>query len=341
MQGIIVSIIVVNFNGKKFLKSFFASLKKLNYSNWELIFVDNASADDSVKFIKELKSLRTEKNNRISIKLIENKENLGFALANNRAAEMAKGKYLFFLNNDTKIGSKALSELVNKMEKDQNLAICGCKMMSYGGQRHFHTGIGVDIFGYPLIWNVWKKIFYIEGSALMIRKELFKKIGGFDPKYFMFHEDIDLAWRVWLLGYQVVALPEAVVYHLAGGTAGGGEKIEGVYRSSLLRRYYSERNNIRTLLKNYRISTLLVILPCYFLMNLVEVFFCLVLLKFKVVYLYFKAYLWNLVNLGDTLKKRREIQRQRVISDKKILNKMYWSSGKLVALKKVGIPRFS
>ncbi|PJE68831.1 hypothetical protein COU96_02900 [Candidatus Shapirobacteria bacterium CG10_big_fil_rev_8_21_14_0_10_38_14] len=327
-----ISLITVNFNGKRFLKNFFASLDKLTYPNWELIFVDNNSTDDSVGLIKELKDSR--------IKLIENRKNLGFALANNQAAEIARGKYLFFVNNDTKIESRVLSKLVKEMEENQNLAICGCKMMNYSGQKHFHTGIGVDIFGYPIFWDIWKKIFYIEGSALMIRSEIFRKLGGFDPEYFMFHEDIDLAWRAWLLGYQVTALPSAVIYHFAGGTAGGGEKIKGRYQSSLLRRYYSERNNIRTLLKNYRVSTLLIILPLYFLINLVEILFYLVLLRFKVVYLYLKAYLWNLVNLAGTLKKRREVQRQRVISDRKIISLMYHGSGKLVALKKAGIPRF-
>lgn len=327
-----ISLITVNFNGKRFLKNFFASLDKLAYSNWELIFVDNNSTNDSAEFIKELKDSR--------IKLIENKKNLGFALANNQAAKMARGKYLFFVNNDTKIGPKTLSKLVNKMEKNQNLAICGCKMMNYSGQKHFHTGIGIDIFGYPIFWDIWKKIFYIEGSALMIRSGIFRKLGGFDPEYFMFHEDIDLAWRVWLLGYQVAASSSAVIYHFAGGTAGGGEKIKGRYQSSLLRRYYSERNNIRTLLKNYRIFTLLAILPLYFLINLIEILFYLVLLRFKVVYLYLKAYLWNLVNLAGTLKKRREVQRQRVVSDRKIISLMYRGSGKLVALKKAGIPRF-
>lgn len=328
-----VSLITVNFNGKKFLENFFVSLKKLDYSNWEIIFVDNASTDGSVEFIKKLKSSRVKR----LIKLVENKGNLGFALANNKAAEMAKGKYLFFLNNDTKIEPKVLLELVNKMEKDQDLAICGCKMMSYSGQKHFHTGIGADIFGYPV---VWKKVFYVEGSALMIRRGLFRKLGGFDPKYFMFHEDIDLAWRVWLWGYRVTALSSAVVYHFAGGTAGGGEKVKGKYKSSLLRRYYSERNNIRTLLKNYQTLSLLFVLPLYFLINLAEVLFYLVMFKFKVIYLYLKAYIWNLVNLDDTLEERRKVQKARKVSDKQLMKKMYFGSGKLFAFRKVGIPDF-
>jgi len=322
-----VSIITVNYNGKKFLKNFFDSIKNLKYQNLEIIFVDNASNDESVEYVKK---------NFQKVIIVENKENLGFAVANIKAAKGAKGKYLFFLNNDTEIDSNAISELVKRMEENQKIGICGCKIMSYDKERHFHTGIGVDIFGYPIVWS---KVFYIEGSALMIRKKLFEELGGFDLQYFMFHEDIDLAWRAQLLGYEVKAFPEAVVYHVGGGVA-SGEIHKGRYRSSYLRRYYSERNNIRTLLKNYQTLTLLFIIHFYFFVNLIEILIYLVMFKFKVVYLYLKAYIWNLVNLGNTFKERTKIQKSRVISDKQLMKKMYFGSGKLFAFRIVGIPVF-
>lgn len=324
-----VSIITVNFNGREFLKNFFTSLKQLAYPNWELILVDNASTDDSVEFIKA-KFPST-------LRLIENKENLGFARGNNQAVKVAEGKYLFFLNNDTKIDPEAVAVLVGEMEKNPKLGIGGGRIMSYDGRRHFHTGIGIDIFGYPI---VWKKIFYIEGSALMIRKELFERLGKFDPKYFMFHEDIDLAWRVWLSGYQVKAFPQAIVCHLGGGKASGGERKKGRYRSSYLRRYHSERNNLSTLLKNYQPLTLLFILPFYFLISLIEVLFCLIMFKPKIAYLYLKIYLWNLINLSETLKKRAKIQKKRALSDGQLIKKMYFGSAKLAAFRETGMPEF-
>ena len=323
----LVSVIVVNWNGWKWLKEGLDSLEAQTHKDFETIIVDNNSTDKSVEFVKE---------NYQQAKIIENKSNLGFVIANNNATKIAKGRYLFFLNNDTKIDSNAISELVKRMEESQKIGICGCKMMSYDGERYFHTGIGIDIFGFPVVSN---KLFYVEGSALMIRKKLFEKLGGFDLRYFMFHEDIDLAWRAHLLGYKVVALPKAIVYHVYGGTA-GGEMHKGRYKSSYLRRYYSERNNIRTLLKNYQIQTLLFILPLYFLINSSEVFFFLITFKFKIVYLYLKAYAWNFANLRDTLNKRAKTQESRVISDKQLMEKMYFGSGKLIAFLKVGIPVF-
>ena len=323
-----VSIITVNFNGKKFLENLFNSAMKLNYRNFEIIFVDNASTDGSVEYVKK---------NYPKVKVIENQDNLGFAIANNNAARIAKGEYIFFLNNDTKVHPDVIFELVKKIKEVPRIGIAGCRLMSYDGKKHFHTGIGIDILGYPV---VLKKVFYIEGSALMIKKELFAKLNGFDSQYFMFHEDIDLAWRARLLGYNVVAFPLAIVYHAVGVAAGGGEKKNGKYQTTFLRRYYSERNNIRTILKNYQFNTLLLILPLYFLINFTEIIFFLVTFKFKIIILYFKAYAWNFINFRNTLQERVRIQQTRTTSDKTIIKNMYLESGKFIALREVGIPIF-
>ncbi len=323
-----VSVITVNYNGRRFLKDFFASLESLCYQNREIIFFDNNSRDGSVGYVRE---------NHPQCKIVESKKNLGFAVANNQAVKQATGKYLFFLNNDTKIDATAVSVLVEKMEEDPRIGIGGCRMMTYHGETHLHTGIGMDIFGYPM---VWPKTFYIEGSALMIRKKLFEELGGFDAKYFMFHEDIDLAWRVWLSGYQVRAFPKAVVYHYGGGVAGGSPEFKEKYQSSFLRRYQSERNNIRTLLKNYQGRTLTFILPLYLLINLVEILLFLITLKFKVTGFYLKAYRWNLANLGDTFEERKKVQGARKVSDKWLMKKMYLASGKFAAFRILGVPEF-
>lgn len=324
-----VSIITVNFNGIRFLKYFFESINNLHYDNIELIFVDNASTDGSIDYVRQ---------NWADVKVIDSKINLGFCIANNIAAEIASGEYLFFLNNDTRVHPDAISELVKKMSENSILGICGCKMMSYNGGMVFHSGIGADIFGFPVACG---KTFYAEGSALMIKKQLFSAAGGFDPDYFMFHEDIDLAWRVWLLGYRVDAVPEAVVYHFVGASAGGTALVnEGRYKSTYFRRYFSERNNIRTLLKNYSFSILPFILTAYFLINLAEMAFFLVFLKPRVIFCYLKAYCWNIVNFNETLKARRRIQNIRKVPDSEILQRMHKGFGKLFALKKVSIPVF-
>jgi len=326
-KGLLVSIIIVNYNGQRFLEECFSSLKNLNYSNYEILFVDNASTDGSIALIKR---------NYPRTKIIRNRKNLGFTITNNNASYLAKGKYLFFLNNDTRVDAEVLSKLVEKMEADPTIGICGCKIMSYDGKTHFHTGIGIDTYGYPIVGG---EIFYVEGSSLMIRKALFHRLGGFDAKYFMFHDDIDLTWRAWLMNYRVVPVPEAIVYHMYGGSA-GGEVVRGSYVSTLFRRYLSERNNIRTILKNYSLKTLATVLPRYILINLCEIFLFLVTLQFKVVLCYLKAYHWNMMNLRDTLERRREVRRIRQISDRELMKRMHRGSGKFLILKKMGIPQF-
>lgn len=322
-----VSIITINYNGRKYIRDYFSSLSKLDHADYEIIMVDNASSDASIDLVRK---------NFPRLRVMVNQKNVGF-LANNQAAKEAKGKYLFFLNNDLKVEPGILRKMVRKMEEVEDMGILGCRIMNYSGKKYYHTGIGIDVFGFPIIS---RKIFYVEGSALMIKKKLFKNLGGFDPKYFMFHEDIDLAWRVWLSGLKVEALEETYVCHAGGGSAGGGPKIKGRYYSSYLRRYYSERNNLRTILKNYQTLTLLIVLPFYLAINISELVFYLFLGKFKLIYLYFKAYLWNLVNLADTFKLRRQIQRQRTVSDYEIISKMYLGSAKFQGLLKTGLPKF-
>jgi len=322
-----VSIIIVNYNGRKFIKECFDSLKRLNYSNYEILFVDNASSDNSLTIVRQNYPL---------VKVIENHENLGFAAANNIAAQKAEGEYLFLLNNDTKVDPDVLIELIKVISKDPTIGICACTLMSYDGKQYFHTGIGCDLFGYPI---VSKQVFYSEGSALMIRRSLFQSVGGFDPEYFMFHEDIDLAWRIQLLNYKVMPVPEAVVYHLYGGSAGGESK-DNKYLTTLFRRYYSERGNIRTLLKNYSFKTLMLILPLYLLINIGEILIYSFTLNFNVIPCYIKAYYWNIIKINNLLIERKKIQQMRRISDKDIMKRMHKGSGKFRVFKKTGIPSF-
>ena len=325
----LVSIIIVNYNGLRFLKDCFDSLKKITYPNYEIIFVDNASFDKSVDFVSA---------NYPFVRIVNNQNNLGFCIANNEASHLAKGEYLFFLNNDTKVDSQVVTMLVEQMERDNSTGICGCKIMSYDGSAYFHTGLGIDIFGYPIA-NY--KVFYVEGSSLMIKKALFHQLGGFDEKYFFFHEDIDLAWRVWLAGFKVTALPEAIIYHVYSGTAGGKAIKKGGYSTTYFRRYLSERNNIRTLLKNYSLKSLAVVIPLYLILNLGEILLFLVNLRFKAIFCYLRAYYWNIVNLGDTISKRRKVQNFRKVEDGVIREMMYNGSAKIAIFKKTGIPKFN
>ena len=207
-----VSIIIVNYNGKELLQKCLDSLLKVNYDNFEIILVDNNSTDGSVEFItKNYPSL-------IIIKLDSNK---GFAEPNNVAAKISKGKYLLFLNNDTVVTPNFISEMVKVMETDKKIAICQSLLLKPDGSID-SSGDFIDELG--VVYNSKTKIDEIrevssaKGASMLVRSDIFKKLGGFDQKFFVTFEDVDLCWRSWILGYRVLIIPASIVYHVGGIT---------------------------------------------------------------------------------------------------------------------------
>ena len=207
-----VSIIIVNYNGKELLQKCLDSLLKVNYDNFEIILVDNNSTDGSVEFItKNYPSL-------IIIKLDSNK---GFAEPNNVAAKISKGKYLLFLNNDTVVTPNFISEMVKVMETDKKIAICQSLLLKPDGSVD-SSGDFIDHLG--VVYNSKTKIDEIRevssarGASMLVRSDIFEKLDGFDQKFFVTFEDVDLCWRSWILGYRVLIIPASIVYHEGGIT---------------------------------------------------------------------------------------------------------------------------
>lgn len=321
----LISVIIVNYNGKKYLKNCFDSLRGGRYTNFEMIFVDNGSTDQSLELVRQ---------GYPSIKIIDNKANLGLAVASNNGARAAKGKYLFFLNNDTISHPDILSELAGAAESDPRIGVCACKNMTYDGMREVSLGLSCDIFGFP--FENEGPIFYAD-AGIFIRREVFDEIGGFDPKLFLYGEDRDLCWRVLLQGYNVVGVPTAVFYHDSGCT----HISRGGYTTNIRKRYLGEYAMLRSMLKNYSLETLLVILPCYLILTTFEIIFFLLKGEAKaVVFSYLRAYWQNMADFTDTLQRRRFIQGIRRVGDDFVLKKMLKRSGKIHIFRKIGIPKF-
>ena len=207
-----VSVIIVNYNGKTLLEQCLESLFKVNYDNFEVILVDNNSTDKTVEFVTKKYPLI------ILIKLDSNK---GFAEPNNMGAKIAKGKYLLFLNNDTVVTPNFISEMIKVVENNKKIAICQSLLLQSDGSidssGDFIDGLGV-VFSSKEIPNKIQKISSAKGASLLIRKQTFTDLGGFDKKFFATFEDVDLGWRTWILGYDVVIAPKSIVYHLGGQT---------------------------------------------------------------------------------------------------------------------------
>jgi GT2 family glycosyltransferase len=207
-----ISIIIVNYNGKSLLEKCLESLFNVNYDNFEVILVDNNSTDDTVNFVTK---------NYPSVILIKLESNKGFAEPNNIGSKMSKGKHLLFLNNDTVVTPNFISELVKIVENDPKVAICQSLLLKPNGSVD-SSGDFIDKLG--VVYNSKTKtdkvreISSARGASMLVRSSIFKKLDGFDEKFFVSFEDVDLGWRTWILGYRIVVIPTSIVYHHGGTT---------------------------------------------------------------------------------------------------------------------------
>ncbi len=324
-----VSIVIVNHNGKKWLKDCLDSITRQSYRSFEIVVVDNASTDDSVGYIRKYYP---------DVKIVISKTNIGFGRANNLCVRSTRGDIIFFLNNDTVLERDLLEKLLRNREKNK-FNITGPKIIDYGGKEiHGRYKMTIDPTGYL---GSGEKTFFIDGCALMIGKKDFLYLGGFDEKYFMYCEDVDLCWRAHLYNMKIEVCEDAIVKHFGGGTGGYTQFDKNVRRViPLVRRYEVEKNNLRNLLKNYGFINLLWVIPLFLLQSLGECLVYLITGNLEAGKAVLKAHLWNLVNFGDTLNERKIVQKKRIIGDRQIISMMSFGLNKFSALRTIGIPKF-
>lgn len=320
------SVIILNWNKKEMLKECLKSLEKQTFKDFEVIVVDNGSTDGSVELIKE------EFSN--FVKLIENKQNLGFAKGNNMGIEMARGKYIMTLNNDTRLARDCIERLVESADASRgDIGMWAPKILSIepphlvdsvGGLLISMDGIGkgrgrleVDGGNYDSI----KEILLPSGCAALYRKDMFRDIGLFDDDFFAYCEDTDVGLRARLMGWKAISVPQAVVYHAYSAT---GEKY------SPFKAFLVERNHLWVAIKNFPLRTL-ALFPLYSLWRyLVQVYgiiarrgaggrFLNKASASTLLYILIKSYFSALVRLPSVLRKRRNIQRRRRISSMEVV----------------------
>ena len=304
MQSPLVSIIVVNYNGEKYIQKCIASLLKTEYSPFELIVVDNNSTDKSIEIITE----KFGKDRRLRI--IRNTKNVGFAEGNNIGCRYSRGKYLAFINNDTEVDPNWLKELINVIENNSDVGACQSKLVLMGTHLLDGTGDFITVHGIAFIrgHNVAEtrehqieQIFSPRAAAMIINKRIFEKIGEFDSDYFAGYEDVDLGWRIRLLGKKVVFVPKSVVYHIGRASTKKMGQIEA---------YHKHKNCIATAIKNYNLRNLFFRLPFTIIYR-----FLLGISPFKETqvisqsgFAVIKAILWNITNFRKIWKKRLFVQ---------------------------------
>ncbi len=222
-----ISIILVNWNGLKDTLKCLDSLTKLNYINYEIILVDNGSSDDSVKVIKEKFP---------DIHLIETKKNLGFAGGNNVGIKKAlenKSDYVFLLNNDTVVDKNICMNFVSFIKNNKKAGILGARIYKMDSEDYIdHQGgkwnaekAEFDSYNSKSIDNLQdnKQVDYVTGCAFFIKKEVVDKIGFLEENFFLMWEETDYCYRAKNFGFEIWAIPSAIVWHKVSSSFIGGK----------------------------------------------------------------------------------------------------------------------
>lgn len=300
-----VSVIIVNYNGRHHLERCLASLKKTKDVTFETIVVDNGSSDDSVPWLLA---------HHPWVHLVTLERNLGFGAANGHGLGAATAPFVAFLNNDTVVHPRWLAPLLETLQRFPEVAAaCSTlKLLSHpqiynarGGSMTW-LGYGFDrFFGFPCEQPErippFEEVLFPTAAACLVRRSEFLELGGFDPAFFMYNEDVDFGWRVWLSGKRVVVCRDSVVWHAFGGTTS---------RSGGVRRRYflGSRHLLRSVLKNYQALQIPRVV-----WNLYKTWW-----RQGAALLALQVALWNLWRLPNTLRMRRAIQKRRQKTDQEL-----------------------
>ena len=305
-----ISLVVLNYNGKEHLKEYFSSVTTQSKKPDAVYLMDNGSTDGSIAYVKKHFPWVTI--------ISYTKKNLGTAGSSNYAFKKVKTDYVVFQSNDIRLDIHCIENLHRAILKLPQAGIVTSVLLQYGKDPHTkkhhidNAGGIVDRYGfgmqqYPnqIIDSIpnWGEVFFSYGGSFIISSALFRKIGGYDDRYFTLNDDIDLSWRARLYGYHIYYTSDSVVYHKVSATL-------GIRYDRPIKRYWSERNMLRTVLKNYRIRDFLTRFPVYILLYIAQMIFLLYKKKWRLIGANGKAVLWNIWYFPDTVTYRRQIKKR-------------------------------
>lgn len=251
-----VAVVILNWNGKGFLEKFLPTVIENSKGVADVIVADNASTDDSVKFLAQ---------NFPDTEVIVNTENGGFAKGYNDALSKVKADYYILLNSDIEVTPGWIEPVIQLMESDDQIVACQPKLRDYFNQDAFEyagaAGGFIDKYGYPfcrgrLFQNIENdnsqfddpiEIFWATGACLFVKATIYHELGGLDERFFAHMEEIDFCWRAKNKGYKIMYCPDSTVFHVGGGT---------LPKRSWRKTYLNMRNNNIMLYKNLPSSRL-------------------------------------------------------------------------------------
>ena len=259
-----VTVIILSHNGLEDTSECLRSLMRISYRNFDVMVVDNGSDRDEVAVLE-----RQFKPKYKCIDFGRFENNLGFAGGNNEAIKRCTSEYVLLLNNDTVVERDFLGQLMKCMLRDQKIAAVQAKIRSYYKRDYFDpSGCGgyLDRLGFPYTrgriglhvecdegqYDEEVEIFWAAGAAALVRRKYFLEAGGFEEKFFAYHEETDLCWRLKDMGYRIMSCPSAVVYH----------KGEGFWRRHRSRKIYLiHRNHLLMIARNLPFLQMVWVMP--------------------------------------------------------------------------------
>jgi len=248
MESPRVSIVIVSWNALDIVRKCLPSVTATQFDGFEILFADNASSDDSVRWVQE---------NHPDVRIVQHPDNWGFARGNNEAVRQANGDYVVLLNNDVEVPPEWLTPLVTSMDENPDVGAVQPKLRQNDAREDFEysgaAGGFLDRWGYPFArgrvfdtlesdtgqYDYATDIFWASGTCMMIRRDLYEELGGLEEAFFMHMEEIDLCWRIRREGYRIMCVPDSVVFHIGGGSlpAGNPRKTYLNFRNNLLMLY--------------------------------------------------------------------------------------------------------
>ena len=253
-----VSIITPSVDGWHHLEPFLESVYAQDFprERYDVIVVDNGSSDGTAEHLARRYP---------DVRVISNPENVGFAAANNQGARLARGRYLALLNNDMRLDASWLRTMVRFADAAPAETVCmGSPILSWDGSTidFIDAAMSFDGFGFQphrgeSVNSAARQLapdelLFAPGAAMLIERDVYEEVGGFDDDYFAYYEDVDLGWRLWVLGYRISLCPDAVVYHRRNASRPAGRN-----RTN----YLLDRNALYSTIKNYDDDSLAVVLP--------------------------------------------------------------------------------
>jgi GT2 family glycosyltransferase len=323
-----IAVVILNWNGAKLLEQFLPSI--ISFSEEATIYVaDNASTDSSIGVVKSKFP---------SVKIIQNDANYGFANGYNVALKDVEEDYYCLLNSDVEVTANWLTPILSTFENEKEIAIIQPKILDFKNKELFEyagaAGGFIDKYGYPFCrgrifdtiekdlnqYDDEREIFWATGACFFIRKEVYRKLNGFDGDFFAHQEEIDLCWRAFNLGYKAKYTYKSIVYHVGGATLN-----EGNPRKTFL----NFRNSLLMLLKNLPKNQLFFIIFIRLVLDGIAGIQFIVKGKFKHCFAIVKAHYSFFGLISRNLKKRNTVHKQNYYHTKSIVYRYFVKNGKV------------